>query len=154
MKIEGGNFDKVIQVELDKYQCEVGILQDAPVYSADKGFKMYAGQKLRRTGRKVVGNMTTVAEKLDKRFHWLEEPFRIPENQDVQQVVSDMAESINMGHSGKQRVLNGVQAIIRNPILGSYYGGNSMRWAKIKGFDKLLMYTGQFFKSIRARYVS
>lgn len=154
MKIEGGNFDKIIQIELDKYQVEVGILQDAPVYSAGDGFKVYAGQTLRRTGRKLVGNMASLAESLDKRFHWLEEPFRIPENQDVQQVVSDIAESINMDHTGKQRVLNGMQAIIRNPILGDYYGGNSMRWAKIKGFNKLLMFTGQFFQHIKARYVS
>lgn len=134
---------------------EVGILEDEPKRQAIAGrFKTYAGQTLAVTGKATDETLVQVAERLDKRFHWLERPFRLPENQDVQQVVSDIAQSVNMNHAGKQRVLNGVQAIIRNPILGNYYGRNSIRTAKIKGFDKLLMWTGQFFQNIKARYVS
>lgn len=155
LKIEGNDFARVVQVELDKYRMEVGILEDEPKRSAVAGrFKTYAGQQLAVTGKKTDESLVDVAERLDKQFHWLERPFRIPQNQDVQQVVADIAQSINMNHTGKRRVLNGVQAIIRNPILANYYGGNSARTVKIKGFDKLLMWTGQFFQNIRARYVS
>ena len=155
MQIEGRNFAETIQVELDKYTIDVGILQDKPSYAPIDGrYKMYAGQKLAVTGRKITGSLTDVARQLDKRFHWLERPWRIEQNQDVIQVVNDIIESINMNHTGKQRVLNGVQAVIRNPILGDYYGRNSARWASKKGFNKLLMYTGQFFQNIKAKYVS
>lgn len=155
MKIEGNNFASVIQVELDKYRMEVGILEDVPKRRAIPGkFKNYAGQSLAAMGGPTSESLTDVAESLDKRFHWLERPFRLPQNQDVQQVVSDIAKSVNMNHTGKNRVLNGTQAVIRNPILGNYYGGNSARTVKIKGFDKLLMWTGQFFQNIKARYVS
>lgn len=155
MKIEADDFAKIIQVELDRYQIEVGILQDKPTYQAiPNKFTTYAGQQLAVTGRKIRGSLVAIAEDLDKRFHWLERPWRLEKNQDVQRVVSDIIDSINMNNQGKQRVLNGVQAVVRNPILGNYYGNNSARWAKIKGFNKLLMYTGQFFKNIRARYVS
>lgn len=155
MKIEGDNFAQILQVDLDKYQVEVGVLQDKVTYNAVPGrFKTYAGQRLAVTGRKARGTLVEAAQELDKRFHWLERPWRLERNQDVQQVVSDMIESINMRDAGKQRVLNGMQAVIRNPILGNYYGRNSIRWAKIKGFNKLLMWTGQFFQNIRARYVS
>ena len=155
MQIEGRNFAETIQVELDKYTIDVGILQDKPAYAPIEGkYKTYAGQRLAATGRKVTGSLADVARQLDKRFHWLERPWRIEQNQDVIQVVNDIVESINMNHAGKQRVLNGVQAVIRNPILGDYYGRNSARWASIKGFNKLLMYTGQFFQNIKAKYVS
>lgn len=154
-KIEGNHFAETIQVELDKYRMEVGILEDEPKREALKGkFKIYAGQTLAVAGKTTDESLTDVAKRLDQRFHWLERPFRLPENQDVQQVVSDIAQSINMNHAGKRRVLNGVQAVIRNPILGNYYGGNSAKAIQVKGFDKLLMWTGQFFQNIRARYVS
>ena len=155
MKIEGDRFAEVIQVELDKYEVEVGILADKPIYEPIQGkYKRYAGLRLAAVGRKISGSLVDIAHQLNKRFHWLERPWRLEENQYVQQVVNDIIESINMNNSGKQRVLNGMQAIIRNPILGDYYGKNSARWAKIKGFNKLLMYTGQFFQNIKARYVS
>lgn len=155
LKIEGDRFAEVIQVELDKYEVEVGILADKPIYEPIQGkYKSYAGLRLAAVGRKISGSLVDIAHQLNKRFHWLERPWRLEENQDVQQVVNDIIESINMNNSGKQRVLNGMQAIIRNPILGDYYGKNSARWAKIKGFNKLLMYTGQFFQNIKARYVS
>ena len=155
LKIEGDRFAEVIQVELDKYEVEVGILADKTVYEPIHGeSQSYAGLRLAAVGRKISGSLVDIAHQLNKRFHWLERPWRLEENQDVQQVVNDIIESINMNNSGKQRVLNGMQAIIRNPILGDYYGKNSARWAKIKGFNKLLMYTGQFFQNIKARYVS
>ena len=155
LKIEGNNFAEVIQVELDKYQAEVGILEDQPKHKAVSGkFKMYAGQRLAVEGGRTNETLVDVARRLDQRFKWLERPWRLPENQAVQQVVNDIVESINMNHVGKRRVLNGIQAVVRNPILANYYGGNSEKTIRIKGFDKLLMWTGQFLKNIKARYVS
>ena len=103
MKIEGNDFARVVQVELDKYRMEVGILEDEPKRSAVAGrFKTYAGQQLAVTGKKTDESLVDVAERLDKQFHWLERPFRIPQNQDVQQVVADIAQSINMNQLMKK----------------------------------------------------
>ena len=52
----------------------------------------------------------------------------------------------------KQRILNGMRAVVRNPILRGEYGKNSAKWAAVKGFNDLLMMTGQFFKAIEARF--
>ena len=51
----------------------------------------------------------------------------------------------------RQRIINAVQAVVRNPILRGAYGKNSAKTAKTKGFNKLLMDTGQLFKNIKAR---
>lgn len=134
---------------------EVGILNDAPKYAAAPGkFKMYAGMVVAAVGRKTDKTLAQVAQDLDRRFHWLERPWRLPQNQAVQDVVNDIAQSINMNHANKRRVLNGVQAVIRNPIMRGDYGTNSAKTAQDKGFNKLLIWTSQFFQNIRARYVS
>ena len=134
---------------------EVGIIEDRPAKLPVKGrFKQYAGQTLAVSGKDAGIMVSEVARDLDKKYHWLERPWRNPKNQAVQEVVNDIVTSINMNHVGKQRVLNGVQAIVRNPILGDYYGRNTPKTAKAKGFNKLLMATGTFFQTIRARYVS
>lgn len=154
MKIEGNKFAEILQVELDKYKMEVGILEDVPAKLPVKGrFKSYAGQTLAVSGKNSDVMLTELARDLDKKYHWLERPWRNPKNQAVQEVVNDIAKSMNMNNSNKQRVLNGVQAVVRNPILGDYYGRNTAKTARIKGFNKLLMSTGTFFQNIRARYV-
>lgn len=155
MKIEGSGFAEAIQVELDKYQMEVGILNDVPKYAAAKGkFKNYAGMIVAAVGKKTGRGLAEVAQDLDRRFHWLERPWRIEANQAVQEVVNDIARSCNADHMNKQRVLNGVQAVVRNPIMRGDYGRNSNKTAQEKGFDKLLIWTSQFFQNIKARYVS
>lgn len=155
MKIEGSGFERAIQVELDKYQMEVGILDNVPKYAAAKGkWKNYAGMVVAATGKKTDNTLADVAQDLDRRFRWLERPWRIPQNQAVQEVVNDIVQSMNAGNSKKQRVLNSVQAVVRNPILRGDYGKNSSKATKEKGFNKLLIWTSQFFQNIKARYVS
>lgn len=155
MKIEGSGFARAIQVELDKYQMEVGILDNVPKYAAAKGkWKNYAGMVVAATGKKTDNTLADVAQDLDRRFRWLERPWRIPQNQAVQEVVNDIVQSMNAGNSKKQRVLNSVQAVVRNPILRGDYGKNSSKATKEKGFNKLLIWTSQFFQNIKARYVS
>lgn len=150
--IKGKGLDKIIQVELDKYQVELGILKNEPKKLPLYGqFKTYAGIKLLRDSNKTSGTLVDVAIDLDKRFKWLRKPFVSPNNKEVAQVVNDIVKSMN-GRADKQRVLNGMQAIIRNPILRGEYGQNSQKTVQEKGFNKLLMATGQFFKNIKARF--
>lgn len=150
--IKGKGLDKMIQVELDKYKVELGILKNEPKKLPLYGqFKTYAGIRLLRDSNKTSGTLVDVAIDLDKRFKWLRKPFASQNNKEVVQVVNDIVKSMN-GRADKQRVLNGMQAIIRNPILRGEYGQNSQKTAQEKGFNKLLMATGQFFKNIKARF--
>lgn len=152
MNIKGKGLDKIIQIQLDKYQVDLGILKDEPKKLPIYGkFKTFAGQRLLQQGKATKGSLVDVAIDLDNRFKWLRKPFAEPKNKEVAQVVNDIVKCMN-GRADKQRVLNGMQAIIRNPILRGDYGKNSQKTAKEKGFNKLLMATGQFFKAIRAKY--
>ena len=99
-----------------------------------------------------VNTFGKLAAELDKEYKWLRRPFYSEKNKDVVKVVSDITKDLN-GQGDKRRILNGCQAIFRNPILRGDYGRNSAKWKKQKGFDKLLMMTGQFFKAIKARFV-
>lgn len=153
MKIQGKGLDKIIQVQLDKYQVELGILKNEPKKLPIYGqFKTYAGQQLLRAGKQTKGTLVDVAVDLDNRYKWLRRPFIEEKNKEVAQVVNDIVKAMN-GKADRQRVLNGMQAIIRNPILRGDYGRNSPKTAQEKGFNKLLMATGQFFKAIKARYL-
>lgn len=151
--IKGKGLDKIIQVELDKYQVELGILKDEPkVVEAKRGnYKTYAGLTLLKETKKFEGRLVKVAIDLDKRYKWLRYPFLEQKNQDVVKVVNDIVRCMN-GRADKQRVLNGMQAIVRNPILRNQHGYNTPPRAEEKGFNKLLMATGQFFKNIKARF--
>lgn len=145
---------KNIQFRLSKYEMEAGILEDVkrkrPLFGQ---FKTYAGQTVLKTGRMSdEKDMSELAAELDKKYKWLRRPFYSEKNKEVVKVVSDITKDLN-GQGDKRRILNGCQAIFRNPILRGDYGRNSDKWKKQKGFDKLLMMTGQFFKAIKARFV-
>ncbi len=153
MNLKGQGLDKIIQVELDKYKVELGVLEDKPkVVEAEKGnYKTYAGLKLLKETKKYNGRLVDVAVELDKKYKWLRYPFLVKNNQDVVKVVNDIVRCIN-GKADKQRVLNGMQAIVRNPILRNQHGMNTLARERQKGFNKLLMATGQFFKAIKAGF--
>lgn len=151
MKVK--NLAKTLTMKLEKYEVQVGLLEDKkrkkPLF---KRFKNYAGKRLLREGGVSKGaSLVKVAEYLDKKYKWLRKPFLIERNKELVLVINDIIKHMN-GKGDKQRILNGFQAVVRNPILRGEYGKNNSRWAKIKGFDDTLMMTGQFFKNIKARF--
>ena len=153
MEMKIRNLSKKMTFKLSKYEVQVGLLTDAkrkkPLFGK---FKNYAGKRLLRTGGLSKGaSLVTVAEYLDKRFKWLRKPFLLGKNKEVVIVLNDIVKHMN-GKGDKQRILNGFQAVVRNPILRGEYGKNNAKWAKIKGFDDLLMMTGQLFQKIQARF--
>lgn len=153
MELEIKNLSKKLTFKLEKYEVQVGLLEDKkrkkPLF---RKFKNYAGKRLLREGGVSKGaSLVKVAEYLDKQFKWLRKPFLLKNNKEVVIVLNDIVKDMN-GRGDKQRILNGFQAVVRNPILRGEYGRNNARWAKIKGFDDALMMTGQFFKNIKARF--
>ena len=161
MKLEGKGLDKFIEGQLGKYRFEVGILENKRHYLPAKSdttftkgansWYSYAGLKLRRhSSFKYNGTLFSVARDMDEAFKWLRRPFMLQSNEDLFNVLYFIVENMN-GKDTRQRIINGIQAVVRNPILRGSYGKNSRKTAKEKGFNKLLMDTGQLFKNIKAR---
>lgn len=158
--IESKGLDKFIQGKLDKYRFQVGILQNkqhfAPLHQGTTGHKglpviyNYAGLYLYRHGKKVDGTLWNIGKELDAAFKWLRKPFLLAKNKELLSVINLIVDNMN-GKDNKQRLVNAIQAVVRNPILRGDYGRNSKRWAKRKGFNKLMFMTGQFFQNIKAR---
>lgn len=153
MELKIKNLSKKLSFKLAKYEVQVGLLENKqrkkPKFNE---FKNYAGKKLLREGGASKGaSLVKVAEYLDTRYKWLRKPFLLRNNKEVVVVINDIIKDMN-GKGDKQRILNGFQAVARNPILRGEYGKNNNKWAKKKGFNDLLMMTGQTFKSIKARF--
>lgn len=164
MNIEGKGLDRIIEGKLSKYRFAVGILENKQHYAPreiligkkngkpfyKKEWYYYAGLNLLKHGNEVDGTLYSIAKELDQEYKWLRKPFMLQSNEDVINVLNFIVENMN-GKDNLQRIVNAVQAVVRNPILRGSYGRNSARTAKKKGFNKLLMSTGQFFKNIKAR---
>lgn len=161
MNIQGQGLDKIIEGELGKYKFQVGILENKRHYLPAEGdtyltkgqnvWYNYAGLKLRRPSSfKYSGTLYQVARDMDAAYKWLRKPFLLQSNADLLSVIQFVVDNMN-GKDTRQRLINAIQAVVRNPILRGAYGKNSARTAKKKGFNKLLMDTGQLFKNIKAR---
>lgn len=158
---EGKGIDVVLEGEIAKYQFRVGILQNKQHYAPTRGdtyltkglkqwrFDPSLGLNVLQQGRKVDGTLVGIARELDTKYHWLTRPWATQKNADVRNVINLIVRTM-AGKDTMQRIVNSVQAVVRNPILRGDYGTNSARRAKQKGFNKLLIATGQFFKNIKA----
>lgn len=154
-------FKKQLKRSIEKYEFQVGVLDDVPHYEAvDAGlFKepllsSYAGGPVRRksgvpsdetTGQIFINNMERTGLNL------LLEPFEKP-NSDILKFTNYFLKlAMKQKGASERRVTNLLQAIVRNPILNQEYGANSSQTADSKGFNRHLFDTGQMFKSIKAR---
>ncbi len=115
----------------------------------------YAGGPVRKAGRKIGGTLSEVSksvrEKLGINFYTA--PFRKPslKSVELQRFLKAFVAYVRDDKSGVRRIENTMQAVVRNPILRGEYGSNSTAAANTKGFDRLLIDTGQLFKAIIAR---
>lgn len=157
----GKSWAKTLQKRVNGWEAEVGILNDKPhrepVYTTIGGQPQltdYAGQKVRKTSRIPSGKSTgeilvDTMKRLNQNI--LLEPFQ-KRNSDIIKFTEYFLKFVVSGMGGAQkRVENLLQAIVRNPILNKEYGDNDPKTADAKGFDHLLLDTGQMFKEIRAR---
>lgn len=152
-----------LQKSLHGYDFEVGILKDTKHFEpvADE-FKVYAGGQARKTSR-VQSELSTgeiLIENMKRMgIDLLRAPFRSKNNQEINRFTREFFKMALNDNSKKgairnaKRLINLVQAIVRNPILRGDYGNNTGSTADAKGFDRLLIDTGQMFKNIKARIV-
>lgn len=141
---------------LEKYQFEVGILQDKAHKEArdqGAGLSSYAGGPTRKTsGRSSGKTISEVSQELRARtgINIFTQPFFSKKNKEILDFVHAYFE-LCAGKTQKKRVENLLQAIVRNPILRGDYGRNSPQTAKIKGFNRFLIDTSQLFRAITSK---
>lgn len=158
MKVQfSRKFLEELRGKVERYNFEVGILEDAPHYAAkplSAGLKSYAGGKARKTSRKTTGEKLSEVSASFRAFlgfNYLVAPFK-QKNSDILKFTSAFLK-FAFDKSDDKRVRNLIQAIVRNPILRKDYGSNTKQTQKRKGFDRLGIDTAQLFKGITARVV-
>ena len=139
---------------IEQYHFEVGIIEDGVHFAprVDAGTTTYAGTTVRRRSSKPEGSVSNIASKLQGFSGWLSEPFQEKSNELLDFAKTYIAE-VQKKQANENRLRNLVQAIVRNPILRRDYGSNKPQTAKSKGFDHLMVDTGQFFKSVKAKAI-
>lgn len=153
-------FDKRIKGMFGQYDFEVGILENKPHKDARRGKRgeggqdvltSYAGGPVRKKSRDSSTTVAEVSKSLrDQGYNYLTQPFRSKQNADILRFTKSFFDLV-FGRTQKKRAENLLQAIIRNPILRGEYGPQSELTTKIKGFDRPLMDTAQFFRAIVAK---
>lgn len=117
----------------------------------DEGLKNFAGGPARKTSHHLSKTTTTdLAVNFEDRYGIFSKPATNPNNKDVITVVDDLLDEFFYDKNLTKRIQNGAQAIVRNPILRGDYGDNTIKAVENKGFDRLMIDTGQFFNSIIA----
>lgn len=161
MKIElSKGFSKRLAGRIEQYEFEVGILEDKeyklPLETPEgqpPQLKTYAGGPARKQTREGSGQMISdvlLGNMKRLNINILQRPF-----QETSSAILKFTEAfLKMAVSGtvsEKRVVNLIQAIVRNPILRQEYGKNKSATADAKGFDRHLIDTGQTFQNIKAR---
>lgn len=162
MKIElRRGFAKRLEKTVSKFEFEVGILDDkdhkqaveTPVVGPAQPLKSYAGGPIRKTTRESSGltiGQVFIQNQERMRTDLLRAPWKDPKNADIQKFAKAFLRTV-FAKEQPRRVVNLIQAVVRNPILRGDYGPNSARAADGKGFNRHLIDTAQMFKAIRAR---
>ncbi len=147
-------FQKVAKGVYEQYNFDVGILKDSvhkQAQSAKRGLKTIAGGPARKTSQIPDGTTSQISEELRSKFgNFYTKPFRAKKNAEILRFTKSFFDLVQ-GRSVKKRCENLLQAIVRNPITRGDYGSNKELTAKIKGFNRLMIDTGQFFKAITAK---
>jgi hypothetical protein len=148
-------FTKRVQARYDRFEMQVGILQDGPhknAASAKRGLSSYAGGPIRKKSASSKLTIAEVSEANRKRMdvNYLTDPFSKKSSDIIAFSTSFFKMAAGKASSMRKRVENLMQAIVRNPILRGDYGSNSELTKKIKTFDRYMIDTGQLFKAIKA----
>lgn len=157
-------FAKRLSGTVEKYEFEVGILEDSEYMEPVEGTLMdrllgkqptrtYAGGPVRKKSRVKSGKTVSdvfVENQSRLNIDLLRRPLQ-DETSDIMRFVKVFLTNIFKKGGNMKRVENLLQAAIRNPILNEEYGKNNSQTADNKGFNRHLFDTGQMFQSIKAR---
>ncbi len=161
LKLNKG-FKKKLEGMFEKYQFEVGILDDSVHKEAvetrlfgEPDLKSYAGGPICKTSNKYSSKSISevfIENQTRLGIDMLRDPLN-KKNSDIVKFSTAFLKMVVGNASGTKRIENLLQAIIRNPILRGDYGSNTPATADAKGFNRGLIDTAQMFKAIRARII-
>lgn len=156
-------FAERVQARYDRFQMEVGILEDEPHKSPmerpsgpenfNKNLSSYAGGPIRKKSRQNSGltvAQVSAANRDRLGFNYLTEPFRRNSDDILKFSTGFFKMAAGRATSLRKRCENLLQAIVRNPILRGEYGKQARSTTREKGFYRPMIDTGQLFKAIRA----
>lgn len=118
-----------IQAKLDELTINAGILEES----------------LYKNGT----SLTKVASILNAKYKWLT-PVKDINNKDLQKAIEIIIDGLSKDIFNTTMVLNTIKATLVNPINRMEYGHNAPSTIKAKGFDKVMVNTGKFLRSINA----
>lgn len=160
----GKNFGERVQARYDRFQMEVGVLEDGPHKQAmerqagaenfQENIGRYAGGPVRKKS-KEAGPLSIAAVSAANRertgINYLTEPFKKKDSDIIKFSEAFFKMASGRSSSMKKRVENLLQAIVRNPILRGEYGKQARSTTREKGFYRPMIDTAQLFKAIRAK---
>jgi hypothetical protein len=173
-------FRKEAKGRIERFYFDVGVLENKPhklpitannarkagfkknnklTPSAAKAFgglKTLAGGPARKISNKKSGfSIGEISEKVRSHLgiNFYTRPWKSRQNADLVRFIRSFMRMITQGGklSEKKRLENALQAVVRNPIVRGDYGKNTSATAKAKGFNRLMIDTGQLFRGIRAK---
>lgn len=146
------SLNRFVNRRLKRFDVNVGVQTDGPSAYAKNGVQagqLAGGPRNRQAGPNKTVTVRALMEQFNERYNLLLAPWRATANKDVTRVVKEIARNLKT-KGDLRRFINAAQAVVRNPIVRGDYGENSAKWARIKGFNRLLINTGKFFNSIKA----
>lgn len=130
---------------------EVGIFEAKNRKKAKKELKSLGKGVSRKVGSNTNQSTADILEILDNKYKMLAKPLE-SNTSEYEEFVNATIEYANEKTStNKNKVKNSLKAVIIKPIFKSVYGLNTQDTAKRKGFNKLLVDTGQTIKAIEVR---
>lgn len=151
-KLEG-NYRGQIKARYQGHALEIGV-NDKP----HKGVRYpvrygsYEGGPVRRRGAEDTRmTMADLASMWGGRFDIFRKPFRgRAKSPEIKRFLKSYGRYLS-GRGTKKEAQDRLAAVVRIPIIKKRYGRNSASWARVKGFNRLMVDTGQFLRSIKAR---
>lgn len=157
------SFGHRLKGRIERYQFVVGILDDKPHrlakesppgFLGEDNITSYAGGPVRKTSRTASGLSIADVSQLNRErlgFNYILKPFQ-DQGADIIKFTTEFLK-LCFERSSVKRVVNLIQAIVRNPILRQDYGPNKRITEMTKGFNRNMIDTGQLFKNIKANVI-
>lgn len=146
-------FKSTVKGRYEKYQFEVGTFTNAAHRNAKSGSKRsFLGGPARQVSGKSSGDtIKQVSKKLQAYlgFNYLVKPFLV-KTRELDKFMNEFFLLIT-GVSSVRKVEKLLLNVVRKPILLRKYGPNTESAREAKGFDRLMIDTGQVVRSIQAK---
>lgn len=152
----GNHWTLKLKKRVESYEAVAGI-KIAPRREPAKprSIGQYAGGAIRKTvpARSGITSVQVAGFVMNFAGNIFTIPFQIASNQDILKFsrvyVKELLKGRGASIVNNNRVKNLMQAIIRNPILRGDYRLHDKKTKAKKGFERSLIDTGQFFRSIQ-----